>query len=330
MWKNISAPTFEITFKPLEGSYTFNDSVRVQGSAKTFSGVAVQGSSIKYSITRVQPYWWEWREGGETTLTSDEAVLDEKGDFVIPFRLIPDLSDDLDECYYTYKVKATLTDAAGETQLAETSVSVGSASLVLSTDMEDEMCRDKAISATFKAENLSQKPVNVEGTYQLFTKGNKKPVLEGKFVSNKLQELVAWKELPSGQYNLILSALDEKGRKATSDKLLVLYSVSDKQSPVSKPMWFKKMSGTFAPGKPVTILFGSREKDVHVLYDVFAGGKRIESRRLALSDAVQRFDIPYKDEYGDGIYVNFCFVKNGQVYQQGKVFRKLCPIISFL
>ena len=318
-------PTFEITFQPLEGSYTFNDSVTVKGSAKTFSGVAVQGASVKYSITRVQPYWWEWREGNETTLTSGEAVLDGKGNFVIPFRLIPDLSDDLDDCYYTYKVKAELTDAAGETQMAETSVSVGSTSLVLSTDMEDETCKDKAINATFKAENLSQKPINVEGTYQLFTKGNKKPVLEGKFVSNKLQELVAWKELPSGEYNLILSALDEKGRKATSDKLLVLYSVNDKQSPVSKPMWFKKMSDTFAPGKPVTILFGSKEKDLHVLYDIFAGGKRIESRRLALSDAVQRFDIPYKDEYGDGIYINFCFVKNGQVYQEGESIQKALP-----
>ncbi len=318
-------PTFEITFQPLEGSYTFNDSVTVKGSAKTFSGVAVQGASVKYSITRVQPYWWEWREGNETTLTSGEAVLDEKGNFVIPFRLIPDLSDDLDDCYYTYKVKAELTDAAGETQMAETSVSVGSTSLALSTDMEDEICKDKAISATFKAENLSQKPVNVEGTYQLFTKGDKKPVLEGKFVSNKLQELTAWKELPSGEYNIILSALDEKGRKATSDKLLVLYSVNDKQSPVSKPMWFKKMSDTFAPGKPVTILFGSREKDIHVLYDIFAGRKRIESRRLALSDAVQRFDIPYKEEYGDGIYVNFCFVKNGQVYQEGERIQKALP-----
>ena len=148
---------------------------------------------------------------------------------------------------------------------------------------------------------------------------------KGKFVSNKLQELVEWKELPSGEYNLILSALDEKGRKATSDKLLVLYSVNDKQSPVSKPMWFKKMSDNFAPGKPVTILFGSRVKDIHVLYDIFAGGKRIESRRLALSDAVQRFDIPYKDEYGDGLYVNFCFVKNGQVYQQGEQIKKALP-----
>jgi len=318
-------PTFEITFQPLEGSYTFNDSVRVNGSAKTFSGVAVQGSSVKYSITRVQPYWWEWREGQETTLTSGEAVVDEKGDFVVPFRLLPDLSDDLDECYYTYKVKATLTDAAGETQTAETSISVGSTSLVLSTDMDDEISRDKVINATFKADNLSQKPVNVEGTYQLFAKGNKKPVLEGKFTSNKLQELTAWKDLPSGEYNLVLSALDEKGRKATCDKFLVLFSVNDKQPPVSKPMWCKLMDTTFAPDKPATILFGSGEKNVHVIYDVFAGGKHIESRRLDLSNSVQRFDIPYKDEYGDGIYVNFCFVKNGQVYQQGESIQKALP-----
>jgi Large extracellular alpha-helical protein len=153
----------------------------------------------------------------------------------------------------------------------------------------------------------------------------KRPVLEGKFTSNKLQELTAWKDLPSGEYNLALSALDEKGRKATCDKLLVLFSVNDKQPPVSKPMWCKLMDTTFAPDKPATILFGSGEKNVHVIYDVFAGGKHIESRRLDLSNSVQRFDIPYKEEYGDGIYVNFCFVKNGQVYQQGESIQKALP-----
>ncbi len=318
-------PTFELTFQPLEGSYTFNDSVRVKGMAKTFSGVPVQGSSVKYTITRAARNWWRWNNDNEVTLTSGEAAVDATGNFEVPVQLVPDLSDRDDESYYIYKVKATLTDAAGETQTAENSLAVGSCSLILSSDLADEVCRDKAITTIFSADNLNQKPVNVEGTYQLFKKGGKEPVLSGSFTSNKSQELPVWRELPSGMYKLVLSAMDEKGRKATYEKELILFSVNDRVPPVSKPIWCKLMDTTFAPGKSATILFGSGEKDVHVLYDVFADGKRIESRRLSLSNSVQRFDFPYKEAYGDGVFVNFCFVKNGTIYQQGERIEKALP-----
>ncbi|WP_321424819.1 alpha-2-macroglobulin family protein [uncultured Bacteroides sp.] len=318
-------PTFEITFQPMEGSYTFNDSVKVKGVAKTFSGVAVQGAPVKYTVTRAARNWWRFYNDKEVTLVSGEAIVDATGNFEVPFQLIPDLADKKDESYYIYKVEATLTDAAGETQTSETSLAVGSRSLILSTDLKDEVCRDNAITTIFTATNLNQKPVNVEGTYQLFKKNSKEVVLTGVFTSNKSQELSTWKELPSGEYKLILSANDEKGRKATFEKEFVLFSVNDQHPPVAEPMWCKLMNSTFAPGKPATVLFGSGEKDVHVLYDVFADGKRIESRRLALSNSVKRFDLPYKAEYGDGVYVNFCFVKNGQVYQQGEQIRKAFP-----
>ncbi|WP_353331836.1 alpha-2-macroglobulin family protein [Bacteroides sedimenti] len=318
-------PSFEITFQPLEGSYTFNDSVRVKGSAKTYSGVALQGAHVKYTVTRAQPFWWEWAEDDVDEVASGEVKVDEKGDFIVPFRLTPNLKDDLEDCYYIYKVKATLTDNAGETQESETSVSVGSTSFILSSNLGDEICRDKPISAIFTADNLSKKPVDVEVTYHLYKKGDKKPLMEGKVASNKVQDLSTWKNLPSGEYFLELSAFDVKGREVTEDKLFVLFSLNDQKSPVSKPIWCKLMDDTFAPDKPATILFGSVEKDVHVLYDVFVGGKQIESRRITLSDSVQRFEFPYKEEYGDGIFVNFCFVKNGIVSQQGNRIQKVLP-----
>ncbi|BEH00469.1 hypothetical protein BSYN_27330 [Bacteroides sedimenti] len=317
-------PTFEMTFQPLEGSYTFNDSIRMKGTVKTFSGIAVQMNPVGYFVTRIACNRWGEYDDNDMIIATGEAIVDDKGVFEIPFKLIPGLNND-DDDNNIYTVRAILVDAAGETQTVEGSVVVGNHTLILSTDLADEICRDRAITATFNAENLNNKPVSVEGTYQLFKMNSKEAVLTGTFTSKKSQKLSAWNELPSGKYKLSLSAMDEKGRKSTSEKEIVLFSVNDQKSPVRNPMWCKLMDTTFAPGKPATILFGSGEKNVHVLYDVFSGGKQIESRRISLSDSVQRFDFSYKKEYGDGIFVNFCFVKNDTVYQQGNSIDKALP-----
>lgn len=46
------------------------------------------------------------------------------------------------------------------------------------------------------------------------------------------------------------------------------------------------------------------------------GDKLLESKMLNLSDTIVRFEYPYQESYGDGVFVNFCMVRDGQVYQE--------------
>lgn len=318
-------PSFELSFQPLEGSYSFNDSVKVKGAAKMFSGAALQGSTIKYTINRNKRNWWARYNNETNEILRGEVIVNAKGEFEIPFRLIADTLALDNDSYYSYEVNASLTDGAGETQTAQTSVGVGSHSVILSVDKLNEVCKDKPIKLTFNADNLNGLPVSVKGNYQLFEKDKKAALLTGEFTSNKSQELSTWQNLPSGEYKLVLSANDDKGRQSTFEGEFALYSINDKKSPVSKPIWCKLMNETFFTNEPATLLFGSKEKDLYVLYDVFANGKQIDSRKLLLSDEVQRFVFEYKEEYGDGVYVNFCFVRNDQTYQEGVRITKPLP-----
>lgn len=318
-------PSFELSFQPLEGSYSFNDSVKVKGVAKMFSGAALQGSTIKYTINRNKRNWWARYNNETNEILRGEVIVNAKGEFEIPFRLIADTLALDNDSYYSYEVNASLTDGAGETQTAQTSVGVGSHSVILSVDKLNEVCKDKPIKLTFNADNLNGLPVSVKGNYQLFEKDKKEALLTGEFTSNKSQELFTWQNLPSGEYKLVLSVNDDKGRQSTFEGEFALYSINDKKSPVSKPIWCKLMNETFSTNEPATLLFGSKEKDLYVLYDVFANGKQIDSRKLVLSDEVQRFVFEYKEEYGDGVYVNFCFVRNDQTYQEGVRITKPLP-----
>lgn len=44
------------------------------------------------------------------------------------------------------------------------------------------------------------------------------------------------------------------------------------------------------------------------------GDKRIESKRMVLNNEIRQFTYPYKPEYGDGITVNFAFMREGKLY----------------
>lgn len=46
-------------------------------------------------------------------------------------------------------------------------------------------------------------------------------------------------------------------------------------------------------------------KDAYVLVDVFGQKGRLESRTLSLNDSILRMEYPYREEYGDGVAVQF-------------------------
>lgn len=66
-------------------------------------------------------------------------------------------------------------------------------------------------------------------------------------------------------------------------------------------------------------------KDAYVLVDVFGQKGRLESRTLSLNDSILRMEYPYREEYGDGVAVQFTFVKNGLLYTRRVELRKRLP-----
>lgn len=317
-------PTFEVTFDPVKAEYQAGDSIVVAGMAKTFAGAPVQHAKVRYNISR--SYAWFWRPMGRSSARWDgEAMTDAEGKFSVPVHFEID-SDERESplWYYSYHIQADVTDGAGETQQAGLSLPLGSASVVLDMDdLSGNWVKEKKTEIKLAAMNLSGEPVDIPVAYQVvelekLNDGKEKEgrtVLSGTAQSNKGFVPEAVYALPSGNYRLKLSAKDAQGRACTASKTFLLFSLDDKRPPVVTTDWFYQDGTEFDKASPATIYIGSSEKDVYLLYDVFAGNKRLESKRIQFSDSVVSFRFPYKEEYGDGILVSWVFVKGGRLYR---------------
>ena len=327
-------PTFDVTFEPVKVEYQVGDSIEVVGMAKTFAGAPVQNARVHYNISR--SYAWVWRFMGRGSARWEgEAMTDADGKFSVPVHF--EIDSDRRESplwYYTYNIQADVTDGAGETQQANLSLPLGSTSMVLNMDnLPDNLVKEKKLEIKLTAMNLSGEPVDTPVTYQVVEMEEQKDgqekegrkVLTGTVEANKSFVPEAIYALPSGNYRLKLSAKDTQGRECTASKNFLLFSLNDKRPPFVITDWFYQDGLEFDAASPATIYIGSSEKNVYLLYDVFAGNKRLESKRIELSDSVVSFRFPYKKEYGDGILVSMAFVKDGRLYSHNARIMKPAP-----
>ena len=327
-------PTFDVTFEPVKVEYQVGDSIEVVGMAKTFAGAPVQNARVHYNISR--SYAWFWRFMGRGSARWEgEAMTDADGKFSVPVHF--EIDSDRRESplwYYTYNIQADVTDGAGETQQANLSLPLGSTSMVLNMDnLPDNLVKEKKLEIKLTAMNLSGEPVDTPVTYQVVEMEEQKDgqekegrkVLTGTVEANKSFIPEAIYALPSGNYRLKLSAKDTQGRECTASKNFLLFSLNDKRPPFVITDWFYQDGLEFDAASPATVYIGSSEKNVYLLYDVFAGNKRLESKRIELSDSVVSFRFPYKKEYGDGILVSMAFMKDGRLYSHNARIMKPAP-----
>lgn len=327
-------PTFDVTFEPVKVEYQVGDSIEVVGMAKTFAGAPVQNARVHYNISR--SYAWVWRFMGRGSARWEgEAMTDADGKFSVPVHF--EIDSDRRESplwYYTYNIQADVTDGAGETQQANLSLPLGSTSMVLNMDnLPDNLVKEKKLEIKLTAMNLSGEPVDTPVTYQVVEMEEQKDgqekegrkVLTGTVEANKSFVPEAIYALPSGNYRLKLSAKDTQGRECTASKNFLLFSLNNKRPPFVITDWFYQDGLEFDAASPATVYIGSSEKNVYLLYDVFAGNKRLESKRIELSDSVVSFRFPYKKEYGDGILVSMAFVKDGRLYSHNARIMKPAP-----
>ena len=314
-------PTFDITFEKQQGSYKLGDEVQVKGKIESYSGVLLQDLPVKYKVMRSTYSLWRFAESVQ--IASGEVTANENGEFTIPVRLQEsDSYKNDDKVYYRYSIEATVTNVAGETQSSTDVISAGNRSLVLQVELHDKTCKDKPFDTMFNVQNLNGQPVEVKGNYYLypakdedFKQLEEKPIATGTFTSNE-EITLDWKNLPSGPYMLKASVKDNQGKEVTADTNTILFSIEDKRPPVETTVWFYGENMEFDATHPAVFCFGTSKKDAYVMMNVFSGDKLLESKTLNLSDTIVRFEYPYQESYGDGVFVNFCMVRDGQIYQE--------------
>lgn len=315
-------PTYEVTIDEMNKEYHNGDTVRVSGKALTYSGVPVQGARVAYSVKRNEARWF-WRYNGDEendkTMITDTVATDADGRFEMRIPVImPEGYDEQQsdgnarnkyvwQRYFRFTATAQVTDNAGESHGAETTLTLGTRPTAFDFDMPDKTLKDSTLTITFKRMNASAKEIEGEVKYWFDTdkmsytaKANEKVTIDW----SKLQAI------ESGKHKLWAVC----GTDTVSHEF-VLFGIDDKRPATDTPDWAYVSSDVFPKdGKPVYVQVGSSCEDTHIFYSIIAGNKVLENGAYDVSNGIITTPLQYKEEYGEGILLNYLWVKNGKTY----------------
>jgi hypothetical protein len=169
-------PKFELSFKPVEGSYRLNENIKVTGIAQAYSGAKIDAAEVKYRVVRSAsfPYWWFWWRGyfptsAETEIINGTTITNDTGAFFVDFKAIPDLSIPRSyEPTYSYVVYADVTDINGETHSIQTSVSAAYTALNLNIGIPEMLDKQSKQSIVISTTNMSGQFMPAKGRIEIF------------------------------------------------------------------------------------------------------------------------------------------------------------------
>ena len=120
------APTFMARIERPTGEVRLGDSLTLQGTATTYTGLPVIGAKVRYEVTAGCRGIFGYRplDDALRLALSDTTYTDEMGHFSITFKA-GDLSVDDEDITCNYSIKAHITDVSGETQSAQAGIVVG-------------------------------------------------------------------------------------------------------------------------------------------------------------------------------------------------------------
>ena len=315
-------PTFHVDFPEVKDAYAAGDTVTVKGTAMSYAGVPVQGVNVSYKVVRRTAFWWwsysrYWDASligyghDGTPVFSGSAMTDDDGNFDVQIPLeMPETSYPM---FYYFVVTADVTDSAGETHSGTLSLPLGNRKQALSVDMQGQVLLEDQPKMTFHLLNAAGKDIDATVRYQIDGgKWQTTPTAKVLTVSDKLN---------SGRHQL--TAVCE-GDTITHE--FVLFSLDDQQPATETDDWFYQSVDQFPNnGKPVTVQVGSSDKDVHIVYGVFAGNKIIEQGAVDKSNQLLNLKLTYKDVYGDGLQLTFAWVKNGKCHTHSAEIKRPLP-----
>ncbi len=169
-------PKFETKFNPITETFKVNDSVTVKGNALAYAGSNITDAKVVYRVHRKieYPRWYYWYRSNfysePQEITHGETTTNDKGEFVITFKAIPDQSVDKSNLpIFNYEITADVTDLNGETRSATTIVNVGYHALVANMTIDailDKTNKDHEILIDTK--NLNGEFVPAKGTIKIY------------------------------------------------------------------------------------------------------------------------------------------------------------------
>lgn len=280
------SPTFMVTMDSAAGSYKAGETLLFGGEAKTYSGMPVAGGKVAYTVEYV-PMWWRMSASGANYGGETETGADGRFTIELP-------TDGLVGTEYdrgTYRLKVSVTDAAGETREAQAvSFSLGNELHILAKLPDMIQADREEVKYDVAVYDMTGRPVVKKIYYDITADG--KSVAAGEFESPAFSpELTS---VPSGRYAFRFSLTpDLKGGSdgVVTDSVTV-WRADDRRPPVRTPLWVPVKSITVPAGeKKVAVRVGSSYDDSWLLVQVSDSRHVISNKWVKVSDGIVDIDV---------------------------------------
>lgn len=317
-------PTYEVSFGGNRTGH-FGEVLEAEGTAMMFAGVPVQDAQVHYTIEYASvdfKRWWfdtHWIQQSEGDL-----VTDDEGHFRVPVTL----SDEHLTTRWNvmrFRIKATVTDVAGESHDAEWTVNASKREFALDLTVDNVADLGKDTYFKVNAFDLNREKVTVKGKY--FIKYDyDKVVAEGDFTSG--DSILLPKNLTLGaRYTVRVKAYESDSTEVNDEASFTPFNstlaitevgrwgMNDKFRPKDEPTeqnFIYTEQNTFTEGGSADIYFTTRETDAYIIYRVYNEKGLIDHQVGVTDGTMKHLRLPYRKEWGEGIEVDILYVRNGQ------------------
>lgn len=317
-------PTFYIEFIGKKHSYPENGNITIRGMVKTFSGIPLANTAIQCYLQKAL-WWGNFNNTATTTIHTDEM-----GMFTVTFDAAS-AKDNTENSICRYRLMATATDKAGETQSASSTPFFIGKSVILEWNGAYSTCINATELTTLPIKLISNEE-NAPDSYPCvlsLTDCNGKEVANIPFASNKPS--FDFYNIASGEYSIKISLANDPS-VYIDDKKIVLYRPTDKVPPVESALWIPVTEKECAQGGTVYVLLGSSFSDSHVYYTVSYLNQVIKQRWTTLKKGLRylAFKMPKEMIAGETAIITLYNVHNGvRESHQITVFAKVhTPVAS--
>lgn len=300
-------PTFLIEMDDdARQSYTKGQPVKIGGKVTTYSGMPVAGARVTLELHR-NAWSWSWRYGGSqegNSIADTVVTTDAGGRFAIEYPAdIFEENKTRGYSYYSYTFKALCTDEAGESHEESHYFVIGSRrSLELNCTARD-FIKEKPVVLDLTLNSTDdrdlEKGVNV---FYSISDNKDKEVASGTFNSKKPELNLS--HLPSGKYYIKVHILGEE-KPDKSYGSLILYSKSDKLSPVADAMWIPETGHHTDDRNTGHVLIGVGQQQAHIYYVAASRNRVLAHGWLHYNKGMHDFTIALPNEPHQDVNVEF-------------------------
>lgn len=299
-------PTFYAEFSALDKtSCAVGDTVRIEGVAKTYSGMPVENADVNYNV--MWHRWWRYASQSECSYAG-ELKTDSNGHFIIE---LP--TENLRNTQFAcgrFELNVTVTDNAGESvAMPQQLFSLGSGYTIFVDDELQRNADSDTIDIPVNVRDILDKIVKKELAYRMVNAENKNIVYEGSFTSPKLT--LTTENIPSGKYDIeFYMPSDTLVDKAFTE--LILCRSTDKRLPFTTALWLPESEIVANDGdEEVAVRVGTSLKDAWVLCEIADTAGFVSRKWERLSDEIKNIKVPAP--HGDNKYrVDFVVVSEGK------------------